>query len=61
MSVTPNPIDGALVLGTGKLDPVEGHDASGAETYLPVDQPAWPVPLAMTRGRQMSAARRVAR
>ena len=61
MSVTPNPIDGALVLGDGKLDPIEGDDPSDTETYLPEDQPAWPVPLAMTRGRQMSAARRVAR
>lgn len=58
MSAVANPVDGALVQPGGRLTPMAGDDASAPLTYPPDDQPQ-SVPLAMTDGRQMSAAKRM--
>ena len=59
MSARPNPVMGAIVGGDGQLQPVAGAEATEM-TMRPDQQAASPVPLAMTGGRQISAARRMA-
>lgn len=58
MSAVANPVAGALVHEGGRLTPMLGSDASADQTYPPEGQPQ-SVPLAMTEGRQMSAAKRM--
>lgn len=56
MTAAPNPIDGAMIQSDGTLQPMGADDASSEQTR-PDDMMPAPVPLAMTNGRQMSAAR----
>lgn len=59
MSAIPNPVDGAFVLDDGKLLPMQGTDASAAQTEPDADMPSAAVPVAMTGGKQLTAARAV--
>lgn len=59
MTVKFNDVDGALVTPDGGLQPIAGSGgASGADGALPDAEAMAPVPVAMTGGRQLSAARR---
>lgn len=60
MAAVPNPIGGAIVTPDGSLRPVpETAMPDGADDGMAIDTDAMmPVALAMTAGRQMTAARR---
>ncbi len=57
MTVNANPIDGAVIQSDGSLIPMGREDASVEAMHPPAGMAAPPTPIAMTNGRQMSAAR----
>lgn len=61
MAAVPNPVDGAMVAADGSLEPMpETPMPDGAGERMGIESDAMmPVALAMTAGRQMTAARRM--
>lgn len=62
MTIVANAVDGAIVQADGRLLPVAMAAERGLDPVrLPDGDATTPIALAMTRGRQISAARRAGR